>query len=43
MISNNNNLLGDVESQSVADISEEEEIDLTLAVPVVDVADVLDL
>ena len=36
-------LLGDVEAQSVHDVSEEEEVDLALAIPVVDVTDVLDL
>ena len=36
-------LLGDVQAQSVHDVSEEEQVDLALAVPVVDVADVLNL
>jgi len=36
-------LLGDVQAKSVHDVSEEEEIDLAFAIPVVDVADVLDL
>ncbi len=36
-------LLGDVQAESVHDVSEEEEVDLALAVPVVDVADVLNL
>ena len=36
-------LLGDVQAQSVHDVSEEEEVDLALAIPIVDVADVLDL
>ena len=36
-------LLGDVKAHSVHHVSEEEEINLALAVPVVDVADVLDL
>merc|ERR1712107_215206 len=36
-------LLGDVQAEGVADVSKEEEIDLTFAVPVVDVADVFNL
>merc|ERR1711936_212454 len=36
-------LLGDVQTQSVHDVSEEEEINLAFAIPVVDVADVFDL
>ena len=36
-------LLGDVQAQSVHDVSEEEEVDLAFAIPVVDVADVLNL
>ena len=32
-------LLGDVQAQSVHDVSEEEEVDLALAIPIVDVAD----
>merc|ERR1712018_487843 len=36
-------LLGDVQAESVHDVSEEEEVDLAFAIPVVDVADVLDL
>ena len=36
-------LLGDVQAESVHDVSEEEEVDLALAIPVVDVADVLNL
>merc|ERR1711976_586941 len=39
----NTDLLGDVKTQSVHHVSEEEQVDLTLAVPVVDVADVLNL
>ena len=36
-------LLGDVQAQSVHDVSEEEQVDLAFAIPVVDVADVLNL
>ena len=36
-------LLGDIQAQSVHDVSEKEQVDLALAVPVVDVADVLNL
>merc|ERR1711936_79304 len=36
-------LLGDVQAESVHDVSEEEEVNLAFAIPVVDVADVLDL
>ena len=36
-------LLGHVEAESVHNVSEEEEVDLALAIPVVDVADVLNL
>ena len=36
-------LLGDVQAESVHDVSEEEEINLAFAIPVVDVADVFDL
>ena len=36
-------LLGDVQAESVHDVSEEEQVDLAFAIPVVDVADVLDL
>merc|ERR1711976_170767 len=39
----NTGLLGDVETQSVHHVSEEEQVDLTLAIPIVDVADVLNL
>merc|ERR1712113_1373807 len=39
----NTGLLGDVQAKGVADVSKEEEIDLTFAVPIVDVADVFDL
>merc|ERR1712029_444598 len=39
----NTGLLGDVQAQGVADVSKEEEIDLTFAVPIVDVADVFNL
>ena len=42
-VSESGYLLGDVEAQSVHDVSEEEEVDLALAIPVVDVTDVLDL
>ena len=38
-----NHLLGDVKAHGVHHVSEEEEIDLALAVPVIDVANVLDL
>ena len=36
-------LLGDVQAKSVHDVSEEEQVNLALAIPVVDVADVLNL
>ena len=36
-------LLGDVQAESVHDVSEEEQVDLAFAIPVVDVADVLNL
>ena len=36
-------LLGGVHAQGVHDISEEEQVDLAFAIPVVDVADVLNL
>ena len=36
-------LLGDVQTKSVHDISKEEQVDLAFAIPVVDVADILDL
>ena len=36
-------LLGDVEAQGVHHVAQEEEVDLALAIPVVDVTDVLDL
>merc|ERR1712212_31258 len=36
-------LLGDVQAKSVHHVSEEEEVNLAFAIPVVDVADVLDL
>ena len=36
-------LLGDVQAEGIADVSKEEEIDLTFAVPVIDVADVFNL
>ena len=36
-------LLGDVQAKSVHDVSEEEQVDLAFAIPVVDVADVLNL
>merc|ERR1712113_803774 len=39
----NTGLLGDVQAKGIADVSKEEEINLTFAVPVVDVADVFNL
>ena len=36
-------LLGDVQTKGVHDVSEEEQVDLAFAIPVVDVADVLNL
>jgi len=39
----NTGLLGDVQAKSIADVSEEEQIDFTFAIPVVDVADILNL
>ena len=35
-------LLGDVVAEGVHDVAEEEQVELALAVPVVDVADLLD-
>merc|ERR1719208_733566 len=39
----NTGLLGDVQAKSIADVSKEEQIDFTFAIPVVDVADILNL
>merc|ERR1712121_110052 len=39
----NTDLLGDVKTKSIHHISKEEKIDLAFAIPIVDVADVLDL
>merc|ERR1712117_599701 len=39
----NTDLLGDVQAKSVHDVSQEEEINLAFAIPVIDVTDVLNL
>merc|ERR1711976_1084723 len=39
----NTDLLGDVQAKSVHDVSEEEQVNLAFAIPIVDVADVLNL